>query len=266
MVKSLQIVIIGTGNVSQHLLKAFSSIRSVEVSQIFNHRQTLVSKKLASTYKCELISNYNKLNQTADLYIICVKDEAISDVSKNLSFLKLNGVVVHTSGSTDMSVLKQVSKNTGVFYPLQSFSVNDVIDWKDVPILIEASNSKSLNTLKAFSKCLSNKVKEVNSMDRLRFHLAAVFANNFTNALYAIAYQLVENSLSKKDTELLQPLMTQSFHKMLKLSPLKSQTGPAKRGDIVTINKHLKLLTHNPKLKTIYKQLSALIVEQQKLN
>ncbi len=257
---------IGAGNIAHHLLQFFSLNNDIEIAQIFNHQKSATAKKLASKYNTDLVCDYTKLIKDADVYFICVKDDAITEVAEHLTKLNIKCLVVHTSGSVDISVLKNASKKTGVFYPLQSFSVNDSVDWKDTPIFLEANTSTSLTLLKTIAQKNNGIVKLFNSEQRLQFHLAAVFASNFTNALYQAAFSFIEKEFSKNDSKLLTPLITQSFNKMLKLSPKRVQTGPAKRGDKTTMDKHLRLLNKEPLLKNTYRQLSDLIIEQQKTN
>lgn len=259
----LKIVMIGAGNVAHHILQSLKNNKDISFTQVFNYRETNKAKALAKKNQCEFISDYSQLNTTADLYFICVKDDAISDVTKNLIPLKLKGLVVHTSGSTDLSILRKVSPHMGVYYPLQSFSFSDVINWKQTPILIEANTKKSGAILKSLARNVSDTIQIVDSATRLQFHLAAVFACNFTNALYDAAFRLIEQQLSKKDTQLLLPMMTQAFNKLHTLSPKKAQTGPAMRHDAVTMKKHLALLKSNKQLTMIYKLLSELIIKQQ---
>lgn len=261
--KTNSIVIIGVGNIASHLFSSFSQGKNTVVVQLFNHRKTKQATLLATKNNCLLVTDYSKLITTASTYFICVKDDAINEVVSHLSKLDLKGLVVHCSGSIDIKELNKASNNNGVYYPLQSFSVNEVVDWKTTPILIEANNAASLKTLKTMAQQSSSLVKVVDSATRLQLHLAAVFASNFTNALYAVALELIEKKLTKKDTALLFPLMKQSFNKMMKVSPIKAQTGPAKRGDHITMKKHLNLLSENPDLKKIYALLSQLIIKQQ---
>lgn len=259
----LKIVMIGSGNVAHHIMQSLKNNNHISFIQIFNHRKTNKLKALAKTNNCEFISDYSQLNTKADLYFICVKDDVISDVVKTLSSIKLKGLVVHTSGSTDLLALKNTSPNIGVYYPLQSFSYSDVINWKQTPILIEANTKKSEVILKSIAKSISGSVKLVNSSTRLQFHLAAVFACNFTNAMYVSAYELIENSLNKKDTELLLPIMQQSFQKLQNVHPAKAQTGPAMRNDKIVMKKHLQLLKQDKQLSHVYVALSDLIMRQQ---
>lgn len=263
MTKKLNIIIIGTGNVSSHLADSFLKTHQVNLLQAFNHKASKKTKAYAQRFHCEVVTDYKKIKANADIYIIAVKDDVISEVVKKLTPLKLQGLVVHTSGSVDVSVLKNVSKQTGVYYPLQTFYATASIDWPSTPILIEANSKSALTKLKSLAGLISKNVKTINSTERLRLHLAAVFACNFTNALYVTAFELIEKSLSKKDTSLLAPIMLQSFRKLESIHPKQAQTGPAMRHDNVVMKKHLNLLKSNKELTTVYKLLSQLIVSQQ---
>ena len=254
---------IGAGNIAHHVTQSLQHNKTVNITQVFNHRKTAKAKDLANTNHCAFVSEYSKIATTADIYIICVKDDVIPEVVKQLIPLKLKSLVVHTSGSIELNVLKQASPHIGVYYPLQSFSYADTIDWKHTPILIEANSKKSLSLLKSIASNVSDTVKNTNSEKRLQFHLAAVFASNFTNALYDSAFRIIEKNLSKKDTQLLLPLMSQAFGKLKHLSPKQSQTGPAMRHDKVVMKKHLELLKSDKQLTAVYKLLSELIVSHQ---
>lgn len=254
---------IGSGNVAHHIAVSFKNNTTLSVLQVFNYRATKKSKSFAKENQCEFVSDYSSINTSADLYFICVKDDAMIEVVKHLIPLNLKGLVIHTSGSMKLSVLKNTSPNIGVYYPLQSFSASDNINWKNTPILIEANSKKSVSLLKSIATSVSDTVKIINSEKRLQFHLAAVFACNFTNALYHVAFGLIETNLSKKDSNLLLPIMAQSFHKLSIMTPKLAQTGPAMRKDTVVIKKHLELLKSNKQLSAVYKLLSELIISQQ---
>jgi len=263
LAKVLNIVIIGIGNVAYHIADSYSGVNSINLIQVFNHRNSKEAKQFSKQFQCDLVSDYSSINTQADVYIIAVKDDAIVEVVKNVSLLKLKGIVVHTSGSVDLSVLKKASQNIGVYYPLQTFYKGASINWQTTPILIEG-NLKGVETqLKQLANLVSKKVKVVDSKNRLQIHLAAVFACNFTNAMYVAAYQIIENNLTKNDTDLLLPIMQHSFQKLQKVHPIKAQTGPAMRDDKLVMKKHLDLIKNNKQLTQVYKTLSDLIVTQQ---
>jgi predicted short-subunit dehydrogenase-like oxidoreductase (DUF2520 family) len=91
----------------------------------------------------------------------------------------------------------------------------------------------------------------------MQVHLAAVYANNFTNALYSIS----ESMLSKKSIpfKILNSLILNTAEKAIQNGPLSSQTGPARRNDLSTIKKHLLLLKDNKEEAIIYSALTSYI-------
>lgn len=263
LVKQLNIVIIGTGNVAYHIADSFQSKTNIKLVQVFNHRNSKEAKLVSKKFGCDLATDYLKINPSADIYIIAVKDDAIAEVVKNLASLSLKGILLHTSGSMDMNVLQPSSQKSGVYYPLQTFYKGAEIDWKTTPLLIEGNSKKTVSVLKQLASRISEQVKMVDSRKRLQIHLAAVFACNFTNALYVSAYEIIESKVGKKETNLLLPIMQHSFHKLEKLHPKKAQTGPAMRHDQAVMMKHLALLKNEKQLSELYKILSALIISQQ---
>ncbi|RNL54034.1 Rossmann-like and DUF2520 domain-containing protein [Pedobacter jejuensis] len=246
----MKIVIIGSGNVATHLSLALKAAGE-EIVQVFslnlNNAETL-----AKRIQAEPISNISKINRLADLYIICVKDDAISEIAKE--FNDIDGLVVHTSGSTDIKVLSSELKHVGVFYPLQTFSKTKDVDFANIPVCIEATDAKQLDILKNIAHKLSSRVYTIDSEQRRVLHLAAVFACNFTNHMYAMANQILLNN--NIDFDIIKPLITETADKILNDLPENVQTGPAVRNDDNTINKHLNMLADLPKLQEIYITLS----------
>lgn len=257
------ITLIGAGHLAHHLAEAFSD-HQIKIHQIFNHRATTQAKNLAKKYHTELITDIKKLSPLADIFVICVTDEVIPSMVKQLKTIQPQGIVLHTSGSTDMSILKPTSNHIGVFYPLQTFSIKDTsIDWKNIPILIEGGDQKTTKTLKKIAALMSSKVEICDSSTRLKMHLTAVMVSNYTNALFVEAYDYLLKENLVKHFSLLKPLINQTIKKLDNLSPLDAQTGPAKRHDKKTIQKHLKLLKSYPNTKEIYQLMTKTIQRQQ---
>lgn len=238
----IRITLIGSGNVAQHLIKAFSKSETVEIAQVFSRKK----ETLASLIEYDkIVNNFEELKE-ADLYIIAVSDNAISEVSKQLPFN--NQLVVHTSGTASIETLDNKNRK-GVFYPLQTFSKNKDIDFSIIPICLEAENTFDFRVLETVAKSISNAVFPINSEQRKALHVAAVFVNNFTNHLYQIGKEICdENQVS---FEILKPLIQETAEKIKSLDPIDAQTGPAKRNDSSTIEAHLGYL-NNENQKEIY--------------
>lgn len=243
----ISVVIIGAGNVATHLFKAFNTAEQVLVAQWYSRKPEALK---AFGKSVETTSDLSQLKQ-ADVYILAVSDDAVSSVSAQLPFE--NRLVVHTSGSANIRDIDK-KHNIGVFYPLQSFSKKAKLNFKDVPICIEAIKSTDYHTLKTLAQAIGSPTKKVNSDQRAVLHLAAVYINNFTNQLYRIAHEITESEGAEFD--LLKPLILETAKKVQELSPYQAQTGPALRNDKKTIKKHLALLNNNTEHKAIYKLLT----------
>ncbi|MBN2868638.1 MAG: DUF2520 domain-containing protein [Flavobacteriaceae bacterium] len=245
----IKIVLLGAGNVATHLYKAISGTENIKIVQWYNR-----SLNKISLYKNEvsITDNINNL-VGADLYIICVSDDAIETLSSKLPFEKR--LVVHTSGSASLYDIDK-KHYRGVFYPLQTFSKDVALDFTTVPICIETLRKQDFKLLKTVGEALGCQTYKVNPDQRPALHLAAVFVNNFTNQLYRVAHEITERHGAEFD--ILKPLITETAKKVQDVSPYKAQTGPAKRNDKKTIKRHLKLLD-NEHHEAIYKLMTSSI-------
>lgn len=254
--KKLSVSFIGAGKVATALGELFFK-NGIQINEIYS--TTLSStKKLAKKLNAKPIHSIKELNGKSDFYILAINDDAIEKVAGQLQIK--DKIVVHTSGTTAIQSLKSSSKNIGVFYPLQTFTKQNSSG--DFPILIEASNEKTLKVIKHIATSISKDVRKVNSKQRLKIHLAAVLVSNFTNQLYALAHDLLKKE--KIDFNILLPLITQVNENLKKSSPDKNQTGPAIRRDKKTIDKHLKLIQKEKDLKMIYQMMTSSIQKKHK--
>jgi predicted short-subunit dehydrogenase-like oxidoreductase (DUF2520 family) len=229
----IKVSIIGSGNVAQHLIQAFQLNSQIELVQVVARDIKKVAHLLDSN---RITSDYTQL-QEADLYIIAVSDDAIAEVSSALPFK--NRLVAHTSGTVALDSLNSNNRRA-VFYPLQSFSKDKPIDFKSVPICLEAENEKDVQILKQLAHSISNAFYEINSEQRKALHVAAVFVNNFVNYLYQMGNEICDANAIP--FEILKPLIQETANKIATLSPKNAQTGPAKRNDLKTIAAHEEFL------------------------
>ncbi len=250
----VSIVIIGSGNVAQHLITAFLQSNEVELIQVYSRQKEKVLHLLSSD---KIVSEYSEIKE-ADVYLIAVSDNAIAEVSAKLPFE--NRLVVHTSGSMSMEILADKNRR-GVFYPLQTFTKSKAVDFRVIPICLEAENENDFTSLKTVAQSISSMVESISSEQRKALHVAAVFVCNFVNHLYQIGQEICEEH--HLSFELLQPLILETAQKITKLSPKEAQTGPAKRNDTTTINAHLQLMT-DANQKEIYQLLTKSIIDHGK--
>lgn len=245
-----KISIIGSGNVATNLAHAFDRAGH-DILQVISANSER-AKQLANCFGAYYGNSISSVDLNADFIIICVNDESYFNVLEELP-KGLKSIICHTSGPVSMDVISDYAPNFGVFYPLQSLRKEKYIDFLDVPIFIEGNSTNVRENLMNLADTISNKISEVSSVEREKYHLAAVFANNFTNLMYTLSHKYLEDE--SLDFQNLIPIIKETANRLADDKPESWQTGPAKRGDRAIMQKHIDML-EDPRLKEIYKQLS----------
>lgn len=229
-----KIGIVGAGNLAWHIAAGINN-SGLDLVGVYN-RTSSKAEELAARLNTKVVTNFNAFRQ-CDLILLLVKDDAIREMAAQLQQSK--AVIAHTSGNTSLEVLFPHQK-TGVFYPLQTFSKDVAVNLNKVPILVEGSTDQIENGLYELASRLSKKVYKINSQQRRRLHVAAVFANNFANHMLKQAYDICEEN--DIPFEVLSPLIKETIEKIKTVTPAQAQTGPAVRHDEKTIKIHKDLL------------------------
>jgi predicted short-subunit dehydrogenase-like oxidoreductase (DUF2520 family) len=212
-------------------------------------------------YNAKAQNDFDFAKSEAQLFFLCVTDDAMAEVVKQL-ILPEGSILIHTSGSKSLHELNElllvyqdIELKTGVFYPLQTFSKAFHVNFSEIPICIEAEDEAVEKVLITLGQDISDITYAVSSEERRVLHVAAVFACNFTNHLWGVAQEIVEQN--DLEFELLKPLIYETFKKaMASKNIFEAQTGPAARGDQKIINQHLLFLKQQPDYQHVYRALS----------
>lgn len=245
----ISVILLGAGNVATHLYKAFKASKSITVKQWYNRTYSGIS---SYANEVETIDQLTEL-KPADIYILAVSDDSISQLSKDLPFE--NRLIAHTSGSVSIHDMDKKNQRA-VFYPLQTFSKDAELNFSEIPICIEVTEKPNLQFMKNLAETVGCKPYKINTEQRQTLHLSAVFVNNFTNQLYRIAHEI--SDAKSINFDILKPLILETAKKVQEMSPYMAQTGPAKRNDKKTIKRHLKQI-ESEEHKAIYELLTASI-------
>ncbi|WKN31014.1 DUF2520 domain-containing protein [Porifericola rhodea] len=254
-----RISIVGAGNVASHLAPVLEGAGH-EVVEVYSRQFSNAEQLCEGLYNAVPKADLDFSGSNAQIFIIAVPDQHIVEVARQI-VLPEGSVLVHTSGSIDMGALENDSEaSIGVFYPLQTFTKNTEVNFKEIPLLVEGEDKATLKIVKSLAESLSRKVHEVDSEQRAVLHIAAVFSCNFTNHMITIAQDMVESHAI--NFELLKPLIAETISKSLNIGPKAAQTGPARRGDQAVVDKHTLFLEEaNPELAQIYRLISQNIVK-----
>lgn len=257
--RDLNIIFIGAGNLAANLAKALHG-KGYHISQVYS-RTELSAKTLATMISADYTTVPEDIINSADLYIVSLKDSAFEELLPKITVGKQQALMVHTAGSIPIDIFKNAMPRYGVLYPMQTFSKQREVCFDSIPFFVEANNTTDLELLKELAQTLSNKVYEASSEQRRYLHLSAVFACNFTNHMYALCEVLLKKH--NLPFEVMLPLIDETARKVHELSPEQAQTGPAIRYDENVINKHLDLLADNPEMQQLYELISKSIHELQ---
>ena len=254
-----EIDIIGTGNLATSLAPALEQ-NGLVIGSVYGRSSKSAQRIADNLYQASATTSLDFSNSRSKVFLLAVADDAIEEVAREL-VLPLNAIVAHTSGSRNLSLLGYTaSPNIGVFYPLQTFSNLKRVTFDEVPILIEGDNNFTRKVLRGLARKISNTVSEATSKQRRLIHLAAIFANNFTNAMLVHANELM--LMAKSDLHLLGPLIEETMNKSMAIGPENAQTGPAARGDLDILDEHLQMLDKYPDLKDTYQLISQQILNR----
>lgn len=230
----MKVVLIGRGRVATNLLPAL---------QKAGHEVVSVNSR-----------TLEELPTKADVYIISVKDSALQEVARQATKGRESQLFVHTAGSMPMNIFSGLTTHYGVFYPMQTFSKERLVDFNDISLFLETTDDVSMERLKMLAETLTPHVYELDSAGRKHLHLAAVFACNFVNHCYALSAEVL--AAKGLPFSVMLPLVDETAQKVHELAPREAQTGPAVRGDQNVMQMQASMLEGKPEVKAIYEALS----------
>lgn len=244
----MNVVLIGSGNVAWNIGRLVK-LSGHDVVQVIA-RNAKTGTELAYALDTESANYWSILKKDADVYIICVNDDALPEAVMELTEMKVKkGLVLHTSGTVPVEALRGTSSKYGVLYPLQSLRYG-AKDLPEIPFLVEGKDEATAAIVKSFAYTLTDNIQAVTTEQRQKMHIAAVLVNNFANYLFIQAEEwCIKNKLEFKQ---LIPLIRETGLRMDAGNPKGLQTGPAIRNDVTTIDLHRKLLADDPELLGMY--------------
>ncbi len=250
----MKICVIGSGNVATHFTKALYQSNNLIVSIYSQHIEN--ARALAEQVNCDRPTNQLSQLPSADLYLFAIKDKALHDIAQALYQTNSDsrqGLWVHTAGSMPLHTFPTEVRK-GVIYPLMTLGKTCPIDLHKLPLFVYSESQEILPIITKIAQQISPYLTTINEEQRQALHIAAIFANNFSNHCYTIAFRILEQA--NINPECLFPIIDETSRKIHNIHPLQAQTGPAIRWDENVIEKHLKLLQDNPEVQSIYELIS----------
>lgn len=256
----MKIALIGAGNLATVLGHALYNAKH-DIVQVYS-RTMAAAKQLAERLNAVPTDDFETITNDADLYIIALKDSVLDEVIGKICPNRSEKLFVHTAGSMPIDVFRGRTERYGVLYPMQTFSKTRIVDFRNIPVFVEANSISTMQTIIGVAQSVSDNVQELSSTDRCYLHLAAVWACNYVNHCYDLAAEVLQKVGLPFDVML--PLTDETARKIHELSPREAQTGPAIRYDENIIEAQMQLLNDNPKARKIYELMAKSIHEKSK--
>ena len=249
----MRITLIGAGNLATNLGHALRKAGH-EIVQIYSRTMESAQTLAQALEVSDFTNSIDQIHSDAELYIVSIKDAALSGIATELTKGKEDRLFVHTAGSMPMDTF--TCPRRGVFYPMQTFSKQRIVDFSHIPLFIEASQEEDLQLLHSLAETITNSVYEMSSEDRKYLHVAAVFCCNFANHCSALSAKILEKHNIPFSVML--PLIDETTRKIHTIPPKDAQTGPAMRYDENVMNRHIAILQEEgeERMADIYKMLS----------
>lgn len=248
-----EVVMIGAGRLATHLSRALRGAGHRIVQVYSRHPET--ARTLAEESGAAWTNDKGGVEDGADVYIYAVSDDVLPTVIKGVH--ARSGVHVHTAGSVGIEIFAGRRERYGSVYPLQTFSKEKRVDFREIPVFYEGNSAETECVLRELCRTITPKVYSIDSEGRRRLHLAAVMACNFANMLWGIASEILQKS--GVPFEVMRPLIAETLDKAMAIGPDAAQTGPAARGDLTVVERHIAMLEGQPEWQRIYKDITELI-------
>jgi predicted short-subunit dehydrogenase-like oxidoreductase (DUF2520 family) len=237
---------VGRGNLGRSLQRAFRAA---------GHLTSLVQGRTGFT---ELPS--------LGMVFLAVPDQAIDEVAAAIARLEPSPGLsfVHVSGALGLSALDALRDHpVGSFHPLQSFPApRDPEAFRGITIAVDASSPTLMRRLRALARAIGARPKHVDDSQRALYHAAAVFASNYVDVVLAKAVELLQQAgwSEKEATDGLLPLAAGALSNVRDRGPVAALTGPVRRGDVNTVERHL-LALHGAPVEDLYRMLALIALE-----
>jgi predicted short-subunit dehydrogenase-like oxidoreductase (DUF2520 family) len=256
MGNSFKISIIGSGNLAWHLGPALENAGHV-IEEIYSREKAKATALCGKLHHATPQDDLDFRKSASVLFFICISDSAIAEAARTIILPEHSCFIAHTSGSSTLELLNHF-QHRAVFYPLQTFSRQQAVNFREIPICLECNDVTTQNVFRDLAHSLTEKMYLLDSDQRKVLHLAAVFANNFANHLLGIAAEVLKKG--HMDPQILQPLIQETIRKAQAHGAFNVQTGPAVRGDTKVMETHLELLAEVPHYQLIYKIIAESII------
>ena len=265
--------VIGAGKVGRTLMSLTRDAAGYTLGDIADCREESARAAVQAIAAGQVVASVAEM-RPADLWFLTVPDDAIAETARKLAGVsgRAHGetaaprpVAVHCSGflsSEALAPLRDRGWLTASCHPVRSFADPDLAARQFPGTLCGVEgDADAVARIEAFVSALGGRPFAVNAEKKALYHAAAVFSNNFTVVLQAVAMEVWQEAGVATDVagELCASLLGGTATNVATLGPAAALTGPAARGDknVLEIEER-SLATWQPDAAVLYRDLSRL--------
>jgi NADP oxidoreductase coenzyme F420-dependent./Domain of unknown function (DUF2520). len=244
--------IVGTGNMAWFLTEKLQQAGHTCIC-VYGRDEQKTSALAATVHAAH--AGITDIKDDADCCIIAVTDTAVHQVVKHINLKQ--SVLVYTAGAVSFDIPVQV-EHKALIWPIYSIVKGQFPSQRNIPVAWQSNGETAQQIAHTITSSFTDTLQQTDDSTRAHLHLSAVLVNNFTNHLMTIADEICNTH--NLPSSLLTPIILQTVERIQHTPPVQLQTGPAKRNDLPTIEKHLQLLQSHPDWANIYKAITTSII------
>jgi predicted short-subunit dehydrogenase-like oxidoreductase (DUF2520 family) len=203
------------------------------------------------------------------IVFLAVPDDSVSPYAELLSAagnrIPESVAFVHLSGALKLDALEPLASRhaIGSFHPLQSFpEPRPPASLRGAFVAIDGNSASLRRRLSSLARVLGARPRRVGDGERALYHAAAVFASNYVVALLDEGVLLLRAAgwSEREATSGLLALTEGALASVRKSGVVAALTGPVRRGDVKTVERHLGALAGLPAA-DLYRMLGLIALE-----
>jgi len=221
-------------------------------------------KKAVKILKIKKNPDYADLIKNSRVLLFATPDdEIINAYNKAKEYITERKYLFHFSGLLPAEIFpKRRNIYRASIHPFATFPGVVMPSERDRYILFAQGDKGSIKIARTIFPKKNFLIRKIKKEQKSLYHLLGVFSSNFVVSL-SEAIQIIIKRLGWKKKEFettALPMILDSLNNVVKYGVKTGLSGPVIRGDVKTIEKHLKILRSHPELYDTYRSLSHLII------
>ncbi len=261
MARRPSIAIVGSGNVAHAFARGLKAHGYAIAAILSRHRAAALAKEVGSSAK-----QIGKDVVTADLYLLCISDDAIASVAK---LLARGGdwrgrVVIHTSGaltSRELDALKRKGASVASMHPMNTFVQSSRTPIEGTAMAIEG-DKPAMRAAMALARGLKCPAFEISARGKPLYHAMGSFFSPLLISLLETGERIGMKAGVKAPRAMMLKILHRTIANYGDFGPDGAFSGPLRRGDVRTIARHLEALKRVDGAREIYRALAANAVKR----